>query len=113
MKYATEIDFSDALRAGDPDKDGLPGITIKTKESQRRLHELVSRLYHTPLKSPVWYDVLYLLLLEYGTNLKYLNPMLAKIPGAVIISSGLVLLIKYWAKRIGVKVKDFKNPESL
>ena len=97
----------------DPDNDGIPGITPQIKEAQSRVHELVSKLYHTPLASPAWYDVLYLLLLEYGTNLKYLNPMLAKIPGAIIISSGLVLLIKHWAKRIGVKVKDFKNPESL
>ena len=111
MKY--KIDYSDAKRAGDPDRDGLPGITIKTKESQKRLNELAKKLYHTPLASPEWYDILYLLVLEYGTNLKYLNPMLAKIPGAIIISSGLIMLIKYWAKRIGVKIKDLKNPGNL
>ena len=97
----------------DPDHDGLPGITIKRLEVEERLKQLARYLVHTPLGSPKWYDALYLLLLEYGTNLKYLNPVFAKIPGAIVISSGLVLLIKYWATRIGVKVKDLKDPETL
>lgn len=95
----------------DPDKDGLPGLSA-TKFAQERVNELAKKITELPMGSPAWYDVLYLLLLEYGTNLKYLNPMLAKIPGAIIISTGLIMAIKYWANRIGVKVKDLKNPES-
>jgi len=97
----------------DPDRDGLPGISANTEWAQRRINELARKLPELPLGSPDWYSILYLLVLEYGTNLKYLNPLFAKIPGAIVISSGLVLLIKYWANRIGVKVKDLKNPDTL
>ena len=102
MPVATEI--------AKPDLDKVKRLEAKPKEAQRRLNELATKLVVQELGSPKWFDVLYLLVLEYGVNLKYLNPVFAKVPGAVIISSGLVLLIKYWAKRIGVKVKYLKDP---
>lgn len=105
MPVATEI--------AKPDLDKIKRLEAKPAEVQRRLNELATRLVIAERGSPKWFDVLYLLLLEYGQNLKYLNPVFAKLPGAVIISSGLVLAIKYWANRIGVKTHDLKDPETL
>ena len=113
MTVATEIAKPD-LNKVDPDKDGLPGISIETKEAKRRLSELAKRIAETPINSPDWYDVLYLFLLEYGTNLKYLNPVFAKLGGfGVLVNTGLVLAIKYMAKRSCVKQIDLKDPENL
>jgi hypothetical protein len=98
----------------DPDKDGLPGITAKSKEAQLRLNELATQLVVEPLGSPKWYDILYLLVLEWGVNLKYLNPVFAKLGGfGVIVNSMLVYGIKYMAKRSCVKPIDLKNPDNL
>ena len=105
MPVATEI--------AKPDLDKIKRLEAKPAEAQRRLNELATKLVIVERGSPKWFDVLYLLLLEYGQNIKYLNPVFAKIPGAVVVSSGIVLLIKYWANRIGVKTKDLKSPESL
>jgi hypothetical protein len=114
MPIPNQIDFSDANKAGDPDQDGLPGITIKRVEAQKRLNELATKLVVAPIGTPEWYDILYLFLLEYGNNLKYLNPVFAKLGGVgVLINTGLVYAIKYMAKRSRVKQIDFKNPENL
>ena len=98
----------------DPDKDGLPGITSKSMAAKKRLNELATQLVVIPLDSPKWYDVLYLFLLEYGNNIKYLNPVFAKLGGfGVLVNTGLVYAIKYMAKRSRVKQIDFKDPDNL
>ena len=91
----------------DPDEDGMAGITIHTKEAQTRVTELAQALRHTPIGGPDWYNVLYLLVLEWGVNLKYLYPVAAKLgPIGIALNKGLIYGIKYLAKRAMVKQID-------
>ena len=97
----------------DPDQDGMPGLTAKN-DAQKRINELARLLPEYPIDSPDWYSVLYLLVLEWGINLKYLNPVFAKLGGlGVILNSALVMTIKYIAKKSCVKQIDLKNPDTL
>ena len=97
-----------------PDLDKVKRLEAKSVAAQRRLNELATKLVVEPMGSPKWYDILYLFLLEYGLNLKYLNPVFAKLGGiGVLINTVLVLAIKYMAKRSRVKQIDFKDPENL
>ena len=91
----------------DPDKDGLVGITAQSREAQARVTELAQALRHTPIGGPDWYNVLYLMVLEWGVNLKYLYPIAAKLgPIGIALNKGLIYGIKYLAKRSMVKQID-------
>ena len=106
MPVATEI--------AKPDLDKIKRLEAKSIQAQKRLNELATKLVVQEIGGPKWFDVLYLFLLEYGTNLKYLNPVFAKLGGfGVLVNTGLVYAIKYMAKRSRVKQIDFKDPDNL